>query len=152
MDELYNWILFGHILGAATWFGGHVLLEGLGATANRSGDPAIYTRHIVTASKTTERVMPIAAIMTLGFGIWLVIDGAWEFSDVFVSIGFLVAILGFAIGLGFLTPKGKQLAAMVEDEGVDAPGAFELARRLTMGDHAMTGILVIAMIAMIFKF
>jgi uncharacterized membrane protein len=113
MDDLYNWILFGHIVGAATWFGGHLLLEGMGATAKRSGDPAIYTRHIVTASKTSERVMPIAAVMTLGFGIWLVVEGSWEFSDTFISIGFVVAILGFVIGLGFLTPKGKQHGVQV---------------------------------------
>lgn len=152
MGDLHNWILFGHIIGATVWFGGHVLLEGLGASAKKIGGPAAYTAHMQNAGRTSSRVMPIAGLMTLGFGIWLVLEGAYEFSDTFVSIGFLIVIVGFGIGLGFLTPGSKKLDALVAEQGIQSPEANALAHKLANGDHAMTGIVFVAMVAMIFKF
>ena len=152
MDDLHNWILFGHIIGATVWFGGHVLLEGLGASAKKAGEPAAYTAHMQNVGRTSSRIMPIAGLMTLGFGIWLVLDSAYEFSDIFVSIGFLVVIVGFGIGLGFLTPGAKKLDTLVAEQGIDSSEANALAHRLAKGDHVMTGIVFLAMVVMIFKF
>ncbi|KAA3636520.1 MAG: hypothetical protein DWP92_09405 [Armatimonadetes bacterium] len=154
MDELYNWILFGHIIGAAIWFGGAVAYEGLGGVAKRTGKASEYTRYIYTAMKTSGVIMPIAAFMTLGFGIWLVVQSndVWSFSDTFISIGFAAAIIGIGLGVFMMMPQGKKLAALVEANGFDDPEAGAIARKIGMADHFQTLIVTIAMVAMVFKF
>ncbi len=154
MDELYNWILFVHIIGAAIWFGGSVTYEGLGAVAKRTGKASEYTKYIYTAMKTSSVMMPIAAFVTLGFGIWLILqsDDVWSFSDTFISIGFAAAILGIGMGLLVMMPQGKKLSALVEANGFDDPAAGAIAKKIGMADHFQTLIVTIAMVAMVFKF
>ncbi|MEZ5175109.1 MAG: DUF2269 family protein [Acidimicrobiia bacterium] len=153
MDELYNWILFGHIIGATIWFGGAVAYEGLGAVAKRTGDPSEVTRYVDSATRASNRIMPVAALMALVFGIWLVIDSpAWEFSDLFISIGFLVIIVGIVMGVFVLTPQGKRLNALVESNGYDDPQAGVIARKIEMAGHFQTLLVTVGMFAMVFKF
>lgn len=154
MDELYNWILFGHIIGAAIWFGGAVTYEGLGAVAKRTGKASEYTKYIFTAMKTSGVMMPVAAVATLGFGIWLILQSGdvWSFSDTFVSVGFAAAIIGIGLGVLVMMPQGKKLSTLVEANGFDDPEAGAIAQKIGMADHFQTLIVTIAMIAMIFKF
>jgi uncharacterized membrane protein len=152
MGELYTWVLLGHIVGATIWFGGAVTYEGLSAVAKRTGDPAEYTRYIYHAGKASGRMMPIAAVMTLVFGIWLVIDGPHEFSDVFVSIGFLAVIIGMGLGIFYLSRKGNQLFELVDANGFDDPTAATLANQIGKVDHIQTLVVAVALFAMVFKF
>lgn len=152
MGDLYNWILFGHIIGATVWFGGAVTYESLGAVASRSGDPTEYTRYVYTAGKASSRVMPVAAFITLIFGVWLVIDGPYEFSDLFISIGFLAIIIGIGMGIFYLMPRGNKLTELVDKNGLDDPTAAALAKQIGMADHVQTLVVAIAMFAMVFKF
>ena len=113
----------------------------------------LFANFVLVPSAAYGAQLALGALgVTLIFGIWLGIEGAWEFSDLFVTIGYVMLLAGFAIGIGFLTPKGKALGALVDEQGEDSPEAFELAKKLSMADHALAGLLLIAMIAIIFKF
>ncbi|MCB1246279.1 MAG: DUF2269 family protein [Acidimicrobiia bacterium] len=152
MGDLYNWVLFAHIIGATVWFGGAVAYESLSAVAKRTGDPAEYTRYMYSAGQASGRVMPVAALITLVFGVWLVLDGVYEFSDVFVSIGFAAVIIGLGMGLFVMMPKGKRFMELVDANGFDDPQAYTIASQIGMADHLQTLVVAIAMFAMVFKF
>lgn len=154
MDELYNWILFGHIIGAAIWFGGAVTYEALGAVAKRTGKASEYTEYIHSAGRANTVMLPTVALMTLGFGVWLVLqsDDVWSFSDTYISIGFATAIIGIGLIMVVMLPQGNKLHVLVEGNGFDDPDAGAIALKLGMTNHVQTLIVAIAMVAMVFKF
>jgi len=148
-----EWILLGHIFFATIWFGGHIYIEGLLASARRAGDSSTMAITASQVGKVSSRLFPIATILTLVFGVWLILldSSPWEFSDVFVSIGFAVVILGMGIGIFYLTPKDKQISEMLAANGPDNPALLDLIGRVKMVNHVMTGLVVIALVAMVIK-
>ncbi len=148
-----EWILLGHIFFATIWFGGHVYIEGLFASAGRAGDNATMAITAAQVGKVSGRIFPITTVLTLVFGIWLILlDGSvWEFSDVFVSIGFFAVIVGMGIGIFYLTPKDKQVSAWLEERGPDDAELQGLISNIKMVNHVMTLLVVVALIAMVIK-
>lgn len=154
MDELYNWILFGHIIGAAIWFGGTVTYEILGAGAKRSDGSSGYVKFIHSHGRPIGLMLSVGAVLTLVFGIWLVVQERtlWSFSDTFISIGFIAAILGIISGGFVIAPMEKKLGALVDANGFDDSEAATIAGKMATLEHIQVVIISIAMIVMIFKF
>ena len=148
-----KWILLGHIFFATIWFGGHVFIEAVVASAKRSGDPAVMATTVTYINKASDRLFPTAAILTLGFGIWLVLgDGSvWEFSDLFVTIGFTVTIIGIALGIFYMTPKSKKLAVLLADKDPGDPEVKNVIAQTVMASHIGTLLVVVAIVAMVIK-
>ncbi len=147
-----EWIKLGHIVAAAVWFGGTVYVEALMANAMRTGDPQIMGTVAMRVGRTNPRIFGGAGVLTLGFGLWLVLaEDAWEFSDLFVSVGFLVAIVGIALAILFFTPQMKKIEAIVAERGPADPEVRERGKRISMVAHMMTLLLTIAMVFMVIK-
>lgn len=148
-----EWILLGHIAAAAVWFGGTVYVEALMANAARTGDPQVMGTVAMRVGKTNPRIFGGAGVLTLGFGLWLLLveDSVWEFSDLFVSVGFLVAIIGIAAGIFFFTPQMNKIEAIIAERGPSDPEIQERGMRISMVAHMMTLLLTIAMVFMVIK-
>jgi uncharacterized membrane protein len=147
-----EWIKLGHVMFAAIWFGGTVYVEALMANAARTNDPQIRGIVAMRVGKTNLRVFSIAGLLTLVFGLWLVLaEDAWEFSDVFVSVGFLVAIIGIVLGIGFFTPQMKKIEAVIAERGPQDPEVAARGARISMGAHLMTLLLLVAMVFMVIR-
>jgi uncharacterized membrane protein len=147
-----EWIKLGHIVAAAVWFGGTVYVEALMANASRTGDPQIMGTVAMRVGRTNPRIFGGAGILTLGFGIWLVLaEDAFEFSDLFISVGFLVAIIGIAAGLFFFAPQMKKIESLVTERGPADPEVAERGKRISMVAHMMTLLLAIAMVFMVIQ-
>jgi uncharacterized membrane protein len=148
-----EWIKLGHVVAAAVWFGGTVYIEALMASAARTGDPQIMGTVAMRVGKTNPRIFGGAGILTLGFGLWLILaeNSVWEFSDTFVSVGFLVAIIGIALGIFFFSPQMKKIEAIVTERGPADPEVTERGKRISMVGHLMTLLLAIAMVFMVIK-
>ena len=50
--ELYDWLLFGHILGAMVWVGGLVTLTFLSMQVRRSGEPDTIGRSFAVCDRS----------------------------------------------------------------------------------------------------
>lgn len=148
---MYKWVLLLHVIGGATWFGAHVYLEGLMASAFRSKDPSITMSVMTKMADTNRRVMPVAAILTIVFGIWTVFESGYEFETLFVSLGFVLAIAGLAIGVFVLTPRERTLQELVDEHGLGSHEAITSAKSLANLSHAQTAIVAIALIVMVLK-
>lgn len=148
---MYKWILLGHAIGAAIWFGGSVYIEGLMASASRTKDESTYMTTILRVINTNTRIFTGAGIITVLFGIWLVIDGGSEFEDLFVSLGFVLAIAAITLGLFLFKPRGEEIETLVEENGLTDSAALDKAKSLMTMGHVQTLLIAIAFIVMILQ-
>ena len=149
---MYQWILLGHVIGAAVLFGGHVYMEGLMAAAGRDEDRTVYMTTMLKTAGTAERLMGPAALVTLGFGIWLVLDSpAWSFEQLFVTVGFAVVIAAFAISLFLMRPRTNDINAAIAENGITDEGAMANMKSLGNLVHVQTLLVAIAFIVMVIK-
>lgn len=108
-------LLFIHILAAGTWFGTNVV--------QMATNPRIRTYPNEIAAWWLRRTVAFgtriyspAAVILLITGIFLVLDNssAYEFSDPFVSLGFVMVIVGAALGILVFGPRGEKAAGAIE--------------------------------------
>ena len=149
---MYQWILLGHVIGAAVLFGGHVYMEGLMAAAGRDEDRTVYMNTMLKTAGTAERLMGPAALVTLGFGIWLVLDSpAWSFEQLFITVGFAVVIAAFAISLFLMRPRTNDINAAIAENGITDEGAMANMKSLGNLVHVQTLLVTIALVVMVLK-
>lgn len=127
---LSDTLLLLHIAAAGTWLGANIVqavVPGLG----RSESPSFNAGWLRIAAKLGTRLYMPVAILILGTGVGLVLtsDGAYEFSDLFVSIGFTVVIIGAVLGSAVFSPTGMKTAEAFErgDEAAARAGTRRLA-------------------------
>jgi uncharacterized membrane protein len=141
-------LLVIHIVGVAAWLGGNLtqmmvmpMFESAG-----HGTAAIWHR----ASGQMARIYySVAGTVIAVTGIGLVIEGPYQFSDAFVSVGFLVVIIGGVMGIVFFAPTSR---AAVDAHDRSASGAAaQVRRRLSMGAAIDTVLIVFAIYAMVAK-
>ena len=141
-------LLVIHILAVAVWFGGILALSFAASTLQ--GADAAARRWFADAQLAVGRIVFSAAgILTLISGIWLVIDSERGISmgSTFVSIGFLVVIIGTVLGIGVYAPACKQMIAAV-DAG-DAASEAAASRKLTTTNAVNAILLLVAVVAMV---
>ncbi len=148
---MYKWILLAHAIGGATLFGAHVYMEGLMASAGRSGDRVQYMTTMLGASNTAGRIMGPASIITLIFGGWLVIETSYDWEEIFVTIGLVVVVAAFAISLFLMAPRLKEVEAIVEENGLTDDAAVAKMKGIGTLVHVMTLLVAVAFVVMIIK-
>jgi hypothetical protein len=106
------------------------------------GPTYAYGVFLAVAERTDPRAIPVVArgimtwdraaqIMLLGIllaGIYLVADGPWEFSDFYVSWGFVAIIVFGGASGAFFMPKTKELIGIAErDIAASSDGSVRLS-------------------------
>lgn len=148
---MVKWILLAHVLGGSTWFGASVYVEGLMASAARTKDPETIMTVGLKVAKTNQRVLSAAGFVTLIFGVWLVLESVYDFETLFVTVGFVVSIVGLAMGFFLFKPKGEEVEAIVAERGLTDPEAMAKMKSLGNLGHVMTLLVSITMIMMVLK-
>ena len=142
-------LLIIHILAAGIWIGASVTAAYLGAQFQRA-DNVAGAAYFRAYEGMGRFVFNIAAILVLVSGIWLVIDSeVYEFSNAFVSIGFLAVIAGALLGIFVFAPLGRRgEAAFAEGNEAEVKAVFDRFRAFGSLDLL---ILVFAVVAMVYK-
>lgn len=143
-------LLILHILGAGAWFGGNAVQLLVNPRVGRSG-PSVAAHWLRTTVRMGTHLYTPAAVLLLltGVGLVLVSDGVYEFSDIFVSIGFLVVIVGAALGMAVFGPTGRRAADAYESGATDEARASE--RRLAGFGSLDTVLVVLAIVVMVLR-
>ena len=68
-----------------------------------------------------------------------------------VSFGFLGVFISAGLGMGYLTPKSRQLRQMIEARGMQDPEAVALGSRMMLISRIDLVLLVLVVAAMVFK-
>ncbi|HEY5684595.1 MAG TPA: hypothetical protein VIY70_04400 [Acidimicrobiia bacterium] len=145
---MQQFLLFLHVLGAATWFGAGVAAMTLSMRYAKAEGPAASTFHRALADLGL-RVQTPAAVVLLVTGIFLVLgsNDAYSFGSVFVSIGFFTIIVGAILGSRFFGPLAKKAADLHDSGEVGAARAIEAkVARVGSAEGALLAITIAAMI------
>lgn len=142
-DDFYNVLLFVHIVAFLVAFAPAVLNPLFGNYLKGEGDEDAIRSWAGFAAFFTSRIALSALVVTLLTGVWMLIasDDVWEFSDVWVSLAFLVWL---AIG-------GVVSAMILKGEKAMAAGDLAKEKLVRTGGQIATVLLAVMLYLMIFK-
>ncbi len=112
VDPGYKIALFLHILAVVLAFGptfGYALFFSVAPQYPRA-TPAI----LAGVQKCDRYLVNPGMIVLLLTAIYLLVDGPWETSDAFISIGFLAIIVLFGLQHAFFQPQTRKAKEMAE--------------------------------------
>jgi uncharacterized membrane protein len=149
----YKIALFLHILAVVLAFGptfGYAFFMSMTPQFPRA-TPAI----LAGIQKVDRYLVQPGLIVLLLAGIYLLVDGPWEASDVFVSIGFLAIIALFGLSHGFFRPqtgKARELAERDLKSGDElGPEFMAVSERLSKVGGLAGLIVVVTVFFMTYK-
>ena len=126
---LYEFLLTIHILAAIVWLGGAWMLLILGLTlrnaeAQRRAD---FTR---MTEKVPSIVFAVSSIVLIIAGSLLVDEAGYDFSDTWVTLGYIGWFISFLFGVGFYGPEGKRRDRVIEERGIQDPAVVKSLNRV----------------------
>jgi uncharacterized membrane protein len=117
----YEWLLFFHIAAAIVWLGSGVAVQVLAFRANRADDPA----RMVTIAHEAEwfgmRIFLPSSLTVLVLGIFLTVDGPWDFRQTWIILAVIGWGLSFVTGAAFLGPESGRIGKLLAAEGPESP-------------------------------
>ncbi len=129
MPDLYGVLLFLHVTGAVLWVGGAAMHVALAALSRRTGSPDERVRLLELGDRLGPLLYIPSALVVLGAGIGLVLDGPWSFGDGWVVAGLGIYAAALALGFAFFLPQGAKLKAAVERHGRASAEVQEVVSR-----------------------
>jgi len=127
-SDTYKWLLAFHILLAVVWVGSNTAIQILTVRAKRaSADKLAYLASEIEWYGTRVLIPTSMSLVILGFILLHESSGAYDLGQGWVTFGFVVWLLSFIAGAGFLGPESGRLGKLVEERGPEDP---EYQRRL----------------------
>ena len=148
---MYEFLLTIHVLAAVIWVGGGITIHVLGRRVLKRGDDQEVYEFSKEINTVAMRLYAPTSLILLVAGILLVNEAGYEFSQLWITLGFLGWIFSFLVGIGYYGPKDKKLQALVAAEGPTAPGVVENVRQALMVNSFEILILVLVVIDMTVK-
>jgi uncharacterized membrane protein len=149
----YKIALFLHILAVVLAFGptfGYAFFFSVTPQFPRA-TPAI----LVGVQKVDRYLVNPGMIVLLLAGLYLLSDGPWEASDVFISVGFLAIIVLFGLQHGFFQPQVRKARALAEhdlESGDElGPEFMAVSQRLSQVGSVAGLIVVVTVFFMAYK-
>ncbi len=128
----YQWFLFAHILAAAAWVGGGLLLLALAIAARAQSDRAQELALVRLGGTIGGPFFGTAGLVLLAFGFGLVENGHWGYDRFFVQFGFGAWAFSTLTGIFYYGTEQKGIDAAAE-RGDDVEVARRLGRYYLVG-------------------
>jgi uncharacterized membrane protein len=122
----YEFLLFVHIAAAAIWLGGAFTFQMYGLVVRRGGDPEEMARFAGRAGWLSERMFVPASLVVVLAGVGLMIDGNWDWDQLWVIFALVTFAASFLTGLLVLGPMAKRIPVV----GPTTPAGQALIQRL----------------------
>jgi uncharacterized membrane protein len=128
-SDTYKWLLAFHILLAVVWVGSNTAIQIFVIRAKRAGaDRLTYFASEIEWYGTRVLIPTSLALVVLGFILLHESSGAYDLGQGWVTFGFVVWLLSFISGAGYLGPESGRLSKLVDERGPEDP---EYQRRLS---------------------
>jgi uncharacterized membrane protein len=141
---------FLHVLFAVLWVGGGFLLQLLLFRAKRVG-PDELASLTSAAEWTSQRFFMPASFAVLGFGVWLVIAGGYDWGDMWITLGIVGYLLSALNGMAILGPTSKKMKGLIEQRGPNDPVVTHMSRRLDLAGRFDLVVLIAVIFVMVTK-
>jgi hypothetical protein len=121
--EFYDVVLFFHITSVVLAFGPTFAYGLFIAIAQREGGVAVPAvgRSIVTWDRIAGTLGMTVILLS---GIYMASRDFWDFSDFFISWGFVAIIVLFGLVHGYFAPKTREAVRLAERDVGDGGGAL----------------------------
>jgi uncharacterized membrane protein len=119
---MYEFLLTVHVLAAAIWVGGGVVMHIIGRRALASGDGQKIHDTSKEINTIAPRLYAPLSLILLIAGIFLVNEAGYEFSQLWVILGLVAWLFSFVVGIAYYGPQDKKLQAIVAEKGPTDPG------------------------------
>jgi uncharacterized membrane protein len=141
-----------HVVGAIAWIGGGMGLLVLSRQFIAAKEyAALQAMGKHGQALGTWLFMP-AALLTVVFGVAMVAtEPTLRFADLWILMGFGGVIGSGVAQMALAAPADKRFMALVDEHGFDHPDVAAAARRVTVGNLADVGILLLVVWAMVAK-
>lgn len=150
--SLFETLKIVHILAVVAWIGGSVMLSVLFARTRSAADTPGLENLLRQTSFLGRAYFNPAGIVTLVAGVWLVIEGDFEFSEAWISIGFLGIIAGVILGAAYYPRQIRSAQAALDAGSSPAdPAVTAPLDRLRLATSAETLLLIVVVWAMVTK-
>ena len=106
-----------HVGAVVLWIGGGALLTFLAISTERAADPARLLEVARQAEWASTRIFVPSSFVVLGMGIAMTINGDLDWGQFWLVFGLVAWVISAATGIVFLTPRIKQLNALIEERG-----------------------------------
>jgi uncharacterized membrane protein len=145
----FKWI---HVSVAVFWVGGGLTLTALALWAETKEDPEEMATLARQAAFVGEKLFAPAGLIVLAMGITMVINSPeFSFNQTWVIIGLVGYALTFTTGVGFLAPRAKRIAELLETKGATAPETQAAIKQILLISRIDVGVLLIVVADMLMK-
>ncbi len=148
--SLYELLKFLHVLAAAVWIGGAVMLRvqsSRAATMDRERAAALATE----TSEVGKKVLMPASILLLVAGLSTAFEGGYGLEPLWVKLGLLIYVVSAVAGAVFLGPLYKEVGALQAERGPDDVEVRSRLQRISTLSWVDLGLLVLAVFVMVVK-
>ena len=140
-----------HVLAAATWVGGALMIQAYAFRIMRSND----ARRTAEFAKDTELIsmrlfIPATWVLLLA-AIGMMVNLHWSWGQNWVVFGLIAWIVSFIVGAGFLGPETGRIGKIIERDGPDSPEAQWRIRRTLLISRAELVVLIAVVVNMVVK-
>jgi len=122
----YEFFLFVHITAAVIWLGGAFTFQMYGFVVRRGGDPGEIALFAGRAGHLSERMFVPAALTVVLAGIALMINGNWDWDQLWVIFALATFAASFLTGVLVISPMAKRIPVV----GPTTPAGQALIERL----------------------
>lgn len=147
----YELFLFLHISMAIVWIGGGFFLQMLALRILGTKDEARIASFAGDIEVLGMRIFTPSSVVLLLTGIGLVLNGDWDWSEPFISLGLLVWLVSFIAGVAYLGPTSGRIKAEMQAGGA-TPRAQALIGNVLRYSRIELGLLWIVVLMMVVKF
>jgi uncharacterized membrane protein len=147
----YTFFKSVHVIAAAVWVGGGVMIQALALRITRTSDARRQAEFAKDTEVVTMRLfIPTTWILLLA-GIAMMINFDWSWGQNWIVLGLIAFALSFAIGAGFLGPETGRIAAVIERDGPESPEAQARIRRVLLISRCELVVLLTVIVNMVVK-
>jgi len=146
----YQFLLFAHLLFVVTWVGTDICLQVLSFRARAAGP-----QRMVEFSGDVEwlgtRLLVPSSLLVLVFGVLLVNNVGFDFSDTWIVLGLAAFAASFIAGAGFLGPESGRISKLGAERPPEDPELQSRISRVLLISRIELLILVLVILDMVVK-
>lgn len=147
----YEILLFLHVTLAIVWLGSGFFLQALVFRAEQTHDRGLMKSLGDSSEWMARRIFIPASLSVLLLGIALVLDGPWEFDQLWIMLGLIGYAASFLVGILLIEPEGKRIAATIGAHGPEHPEVGRRIRKINLISRMELVILLVVVADMTIK-
>ncbi len=148
---MYDFLLAVHILAAVLWVGGAGTAHVLARRAQRTADPTYRLLLVREINAIGNRLYAPLSLVLVIAGSFLVNEAGYEFSQLWITLGYSAWLVSFVLGIGFYSREQKRIDEVAEREGANSPAVSAGIRRTLAVNSVELLILALAVVDMAIK-